>query len=66
MESILIVAVFWLAVLSMWLGWKVLVLRRTVRQMLDWQSLAMKALENFYGHPKQDEDDSILDSEVIQ
>lgn len=66
MEDILVVACFWLAVLSLWLGWKIVLLRRALRLMHDWQRLAMTALENVYGHPRPQEDDSILDSEVIQ
>lgn len=66
MESFLWVAVFWLSVLSGWLAWRVMVLRRSMRRLIDWQRLAMSALERTWAKPPEEEDDSILDSEVIQ
>lgn len=67
MEDVLFVTCFWLSVLSLWLAWRVFVLKRTVRQMLDWQRLAMQAFENVLRHPRHaEDDDSILESEVIE
>lgn len=59
--------IFWLAVLSAYLGWRVYILKRALRTSREWQERAMHAVVKAFslqGHEAQE--DRVLDSEVIE